>query len=77
MNYHQSWPCLKTLGEVFLLFFSVFSLQADMIRTQSITLHKGWNAVYLQVDPTNSKPAACFQGTPVSIAASYIGVGPS
>ena len=48
-----------------------------MIRTQSITLHKGWNAVYLQVDPTNSKPAACFQGTPVSIAASYIGVGPS
>jgi hypothetical protein len=38
-------------------------------------LHKGWNAVYLQVDPTNSKPNECFQGTPVSVVASYVGNG--
>ena len=45
---------------------------ADLSRTQAIQLHQGWNAVFLQVDPTSPKPADCFQGTPVTIAAAYI-----
>ena len=44
-----------------------------MVRTQSIALHKGWNAVFLQVDPATPKPADCFQGTPVTMAAAFTG----
>jgi len=49
------------------------SLHADTIRTQTINLHQGWNAVYLQITPTNPAPASCFQGTPITIAALYAG----
>ena len=73
MNNHQSWSCLKTLGEGLIIFFAVISLRADMVRTQSIALHKGWNAVFLQVDPATPKPADCFQGTPVTMAAAFTG----
>ena len=34
-------------------------------RTQEIQLRKGWNAVYLEVDPTNDAPATVFSGVPV------------
>jgi len=73
MNNLISPRLMKVIAAISCIFSALFASQADTIRTQSISLHKGWNAVYLQVDPTNSKPAACFQGTPVSIAASYIG----
>lgn len=49
--------------------------RADTTRTQTFSLHKGWNAIALQVDPTNSKPADCFKNTPISVVASYIGDG--
>lgn len=48
---------------------------ADTTRQQSISLHKGWNAVFLEVDPVNPKPSACFQSTPVTLVASFIGNG--
>ena len=47
--------------------------RADLTRTQTIQLHAGWNAVFLEVDPTNSQVAACFQGAPVTMVAAYTG----
>lgn len=46
---------------------------AQTARTQTIQLHQGWNAVFLQVDPATPKPADCFQGTPVTMAAAFTG----
>ncbi|MEI7729601.1 MAG: hypothetical protein WCO56_08505 [Verrucomicrobiota bacterium] len=51
--------------------------QADSIRTQTIALQKGWNAVYLQVQPTNVAPAQVFGALPVSIVAAYFNTGSS
>lgn len=53
--------------------FVVNLARADLTRTQTIQLHQGWNAVFLEVDPTNSQVAACFQGTPVTMVAAYTG----
>jgi len=33
--------------------------------TQTFTLQKGWNAIYLEVTPTNGDPATVFAGIPV------------
>lgn len=46
---------------------------ADALRTQTLALEEGWNAVYLSVDPLETHPAAVFAGTPVDIVASYDG----
>lgn len=40
-------------------------------RTQTIKLTAGWNAVYLEVEPFDSSPAALFVDTPIEIVASY------
>lgn len=40
-------------------------------RTQTIPLVKGWNAVWLEVQPTNSALAAVFAGVPADIVAAY------
>ncbi len=66
---------LKIIGVAFLMALSNLTLRAELTRTQTINLHRGWNAVFLQVDPTNPKPADCFSGTPVSIVAAYVGDG--
>ena len=39
------------------------------LRTQEIPLKKGWNAVYLEVEPLDATPAAVFAGVPVDKAA--------
>ena len=46
---------------------------ASTVRVQTISLHKGWNAVFVEVEPVNPKPADCFQGTPVTVAAAFTG----
>ena len=40
-------------------------------RTQTIDLVKGWNAVYLEVEPAAPEPEKVFAGTPVDSAATY------
>jgi hypothetical protein len=45
--------------------------RAGLTRTQTITLQRGWNAVHLQVTPSNSDASAVFSNTPVTIAATY------
>lgn len=44
---------------------------ADVTRTQTLNLQKGWNAVFLQVCPTNADPAAVFGNLPVTVAATF------
>src|SRR5690349_4479206 len=43
-------------------------------RTQTIAIHRGWNAIFLQVTPSNTDPAVVFANTPASIVASYFAV---
>lgn len=58
---------------VFLLFYLVAtSGWAEMLRTQTVSLQKGWNSVFLQVAPTNSNPSSLFANTPVSMVATYL-----
>src|SRR5688572_20728020 len=40
-------------------------------RQQSISLLKGWNSVFLEVEPTLRKPAELFAGTPIEIVAGF------
>jgi len=47
--------------------------RGQTLRTQTLQLQRGWNAVYLEVIPTNPSPASVFAGTPVSIAATFLG----
>jgi len=47
--------------------------RAELLRTQTIQLHQGWNAVYLEVIPTSPAPASVFAGAPVSIVATFLG----
>lgn len=42
------------------------------IRTQTVTLVPGWNAVYIEVDPLVPEPAGLFDGTPVDIVAALL-----
>lgn len=46
-------------------------LAADVLRTQSIQLRAGWNAVFLEVDPVNADPASVFAGLPVDVATTF------
>src|SRR5258708_4661851 len=62
-------------GHLLFLSLVVNLASADITRVQTINLHTGWNAVFLAVDPTDPKPADCFQGTPVTIAAAFTGAG--
>jgi hypothetical protein len=50
-----------------------FTASADAVRSQSVQLHKGWNAVFIEVDPVHPGPAEVFQGTSVTIAAAFTG----
>ncbi len=47
---------------------------ADVTRTQTLQIHSGWNAVYLEVSPTDRDPSDLFDGLPVEIAAAYFPV---
>ena len=40
-------------------------------KTQTIELRAGWNAVYLEIEPTAAEPNAFFADTPIEIAAAY------
>jgi hypothetical protein len=49
------------------------SAQTAPRRTQTLQLQRGWNAVYLEVIPTNPAPASVFAGAPVNIVATFLG----
>ncbi len=41
------------------------------MRSQRLRLDKGWNAIYLEVDPVQPSPAVVFDGLPVDIVAAH------
>ena len=47
------------------------SATTDTLRTQTVSLAKGWNAVWLEVEPEGESPASLFAGKPVDIVAAY------
>lgn len=55
-----------------LLFVGCSTARAELVRTQEIALQPGWNAVYLELDPTSSDPASVFAGLPVDAVATYV-----
>lgn len=46
---------------------------ADLNRIQTIPLNKGWNAVYLEVDPEVNDPDQIFENLPVDQVATFYG----
>ena len=48
-------------------------VQADLNRIQTIQLSKGWNAVYLEVDPEVHDPDKVFENLPVDLVATFYG----
>ncbi len=46
---------------------------AGATRQQTVQLRKGWNAVFLEVTPQETEPAAVFAGSPVDIVAAFSG----
>src|SRR5215204_1152868 len=60
-------------GVILLQLATALILRADTTRTQTIQLQQGWNAVFLEVSPTNSAADVVFGETPIDIAASYQG----
>ena len=67
MKFHKS-----SVVAFVVLFSLVASGWAGTTRTQVINLHKGWNAVFLQVAPDNGDPSVVFANTPVSVVATYL-----
>lgn len=61
-----------TIASLLLTFSSALTARASLVRTQTIALHKGWNAVYLAVTPSPADPSTVFANTPVSIAAIFL-----
>ncbi len=62
--------CALVLG--FLLPVSITpGISASTLITQSIPLKKGWNAVYLEVEPEDTSVETVFSGLDVEIVASY------
>src|SRR5690242_8855370 len=51
-----------------------FVVRAENSRTQSFALHKGWNAVFLELTPANPDVNLLFAQAPVSIVATYLAV---
>jgi hypothetical protein len=58
-NYFNT--AIITLGVVLLLLLTTEPSTAETI-TQTITLHPGWNAVFLEVEPESTTPAEVFAG---------------
>lgn len=44
---------------------------SEPLREQSVVLTKGWNAVFLEVDPVENSPTTLFADVPVDIVARY------
>ena len=44
---------------------------AAMVREQAISLQPGWNAIYLELDPTVRDPAVVFAGLPIDVVATF------
>ena len=75
MNGYFRIPCrsaVRVLNVLLLLFLTMnVSAETGTLRTQTVSLAKGWNAVWLEVEPEVASPEEIFEGQPVDIAAAY------
>ncbi len=51
--------------------FGAAASDVVIAREQTIQLRKGWNAVFLEVEPLEHDPVRCFAGTPIEVAAGF------
>jgi len=65
----SDWALKRWLGVVISLLALVSS--AAPMRTQTVALSAGWNAVWLEVAPEQDSPSVLFAGKPVDIVAAY------
>lgn len=66
------WKYLRGFLALALALFCVSGqVEADTVRTQSIALKTGWNAIWLEVDPANDAVAAVFDPAQVDVVARY------
>lgn len=63
----------RLLGAVAIVFgagwLGVPGVRAESTRTQTLSLQAGWNAIFVEVQPSNSAPAAVFSGGVVQTVA--------
>lgn len=59
-------PLAATLAWALLL-----TTWAEAVRTQQIPLRAGWNAVFLEVQPAETRPDRAFEGLPVETVACF------
>jgi hypothetical protein len=53
------------------MWLAALTVSGAVLRTQSVSLDAGWNAVFLEVTPEVAEPDALFEGMPVDIVATY------
>lgn len=72
MTATQAIPARKeVLAIVLALALSTLQGAAEPLRTQSVALQKGWNAVYLEVEPSETAPDQLFADQPIDVVARY------
>lgn len=73
--------CFRSLAVLccsYLMTSHAFGAEAGQnTRAQTIQLQRGWNAVFLEVSPAESRPSALFAQTPVDIVAGFYQRGSS
>jgi hypothetical protein len=55
----------RCLAGIFALVVSTAGIASAQVVTQSFTLHSGWNAIWLEIEPTNNAIGAVFTNVPV------------
>lgn len=70
--------CVNQSSKYYLHLFAVILLHqicghayGDTTRTQLVTLNAGWNAISIDVDPTNPLPSSIFDTTKVDVVARF------
>lgn len=63
------FPHVRYSGALLLVGYLLVPIpsQAWALRTQTLELSQGWNAIFLEVDPVNAAPGVVFGGVPVDI----------
>lgn len=70
---HSHLPCHppRLLACFALLAFALAAWPARALE-QTLVLQQGWNAVFLELEPTNDAPEAVFAGQPVEMCAAWL-----
>jgi hypothetical protein len=68
-KFSNPWKIFSAAAAVYAL--TGLPCVANPVLTQTVTLEAGWNAVYLEVMPTNSAANALLAGTPIDTVASH------